>query len=316
MAWKEIVDYTVPSYTTSVTLNNFGTITKDDFIKIVGTTANESTFSPINIYANNNTIGTNYYAQSMWAAGSSVTSQRFNAPDFSYSILSEFGSTIGYLKISENNKFNFFRNSTIQNNSSVEVSFSYSCSTFDLSTITSLTFQATNGNISAGSRIQIYKLEAKKVADIKVSSNTTQIDITGLDIQKGSEYLLVSDYVNIGSDLSIIYNNRTSQNTYFSQNIDAAGTSATATRFNRNIALYQDDTNTMGVGYTHIKLSNTGSFTFQSYQIYKSGTSSPNLANWFCSNTEENVSSITKLSLIGRTNPISPNSRFQLYKLY
>ena len=316
MAWKEIVDYTVPSYTPSLTLNNFGTITKDDFIKIVATTANENTFSPINIYVNNNTTDTNYYTQAIWGSGSSVTSSRFNNPDFSYSILSEYGSTIGYLKIAENNRFNFFRNSTIQNNSSIEVSFAYCSSTFDLSSITSLTFQATNGNISAGSRIQIYKLEAKKVADIKVSSNTTQIDITGLDIQKGSEYLLVSDFVSIGSDLSIFYNNRTSQNTYWTQNIDANGTSYSAERFNRNIALYQNDNNTMGVAYTHIKLSNTGSFTFQSYQIYQSGTSSPNLVNWFCSNTEENVSSITKLSLTGRSNPISPNSRFQLYKLY
>jgi hypothetical protein len=31
-AWQEIVDYTVPSNTTSVVLDSFGTITKDDFV--------------------------------------------------------------------------------------------------------------------------------------------------------------------------------------------------------------------------------------------------------------------------------------------
>jgi hypothetical protein len=36
-AWQEIVDYTVPSNTTSVVLDSFGTITKDDFVKVVAT---------------------------------------------------------------------------------------------------------------------------------------------------------------------------------------------------------------------------------------------------------------------------------------
>ena len=40
-AWQEIVDYTVPSNTTSVVLDSFGTITKDDFVKVVITGTNQ-----------------------------------------------------------------------------------------------------------------------------------------------------------------------------------------------------------------------------------------------------------------------------------
>jgi hypothetical protein len=36
-------------------------------------------------------------------------------------------------------------------------------------------------------------LAAEKVADITVGSNTTQVDISSLSIDKDSEYLLVSD---------------------------------------------------------------------------------------------------------------------------
>jgi hypothetical protein len=44
--------------------------------------------------------------------------------------------------------------------------------------ITSFTLRSINNGIGTGSRIQIYKLAAEKVADITVGSNTTQVDIS------------------------------------------------------------------------------------------------------------------------------------------
>jgi len=79
-SWEEIVDYVVPSNTTSVTLNNFGTITKDDFIKIHTTIINPtSSLCHVRLFANNNNSTTDYYTQRLTGEDNSVISSRFNS---------------------------------------------------------------------------------------------------------------------------------------------------------------------------------------------------------------------------------------------
>jgi hypothetical protein len=318
-AWETIVDYTVPSNTTSVTLNNFGTITKDDFIKVFTNITTTSSVS-VNLYPNNNLTNSNYHTQALWGSGTGVNAARFTGPDFMFSVSGQFGSTSAYLKLSENNKFNFFRNSNIQDNSSVEVSFGYATSTVDFTSITSLTFQPSSGSISTGSRIQIYRLAAEKVADIVVSSNTTQVDITGLDIQKGSEYLLVSDYVTPnGSVYRLGVNNNTTLSNYYFQLIQGAGSTASAERGNQQaygfIASASSTLRTMM--YSHIKLSNIGAFTHQAYEIRNYGSNTVEAINWAVSSTAENITSINQLNITSSaTNAIGTGTLFQLYKLY
>lgn len=319
MAWEEIVDFTVPSNTTSVTLNNFGTITKDDFIKATMSIVSNTTLpQKYGFYPNGNTTDTNYFNQRIVADGTSISSVRENRQYIG--VNDEIGtlyiSTL--LKISENNKFNLFSNFG-RASSNVRVNFGYQTSTVNFeSGITSLTLNTSGGNqIGANSRIQIYRLTAEKVADITVTSNTTQIDITGLDIKKGDEYLLVSD-VNYNSNgtIDLFVNDNITLSNYFRQAIGAAGSTPFAQR-TQDARYLEGALNDRSVSYSHIKLSNIGAYTSQNYTIYRSGTNSLELYNYFISSTAENITSITKLNLKHRnTSGIGSTSRFQLYKLY
>ena len=328
-AWEEIVDYTVPSNTTSVTLNNFGTITKDDFIKVVTTFQNTSspgieirTFPNTNSGVSGNNTTTNYYTQQLYGDGSSVVANRLNENRHTSLDSNQTGTTISYIKISENNKYNMFSNTFGRNNSNVYNFFLYTTSTIDFNnSITSLEFSSTLSNkIGTGTRIQIYRLAAEKVADIVVSSNTTQVDITGLNIGKDSEYLLVSSVVsnnnNFGNNLFI--NDNTTTTNYYNQRIYGNGSSAIASRENSAVFNVVDGTGATSVSYTHIKLSNIGAYTFQSYYNRDSGTSNIWVSNRFGSSTAENITSITKLNIRAseQTDGIGTGTRFELYKLY
>ena len=317
--WQEIADYTVPSNTTSVVLDSFGTITKDDFVKVEITHTNPlgSQFG-LRLLANAST-NTNYHRQVLGANSSSVVAIRIN-----HSVIfdtpankSKFG--FGFIKLSENDKFNYFGNDNFETTSGVQNAFQYTTSsgtTFP-SGITSLTFEAeaTNG-IGTGSRIQIYKLAATKVADITVASNTTQVDISNLSIDKDSEYLLVSDFVGAaGFNMDLVVNDNTTASNYYTQFIRGFGSSTQATRYNTpHISSTGSGTNSLI--YSHIKLSNIGAYTYQSYNMIAGGTIIQ-VGNWFGSSTAENITSITKISIVvSVANAIAAGARFQLYKLY
>jgi hypothetical protein len=327
-AWTEIVDYTVPSNTTSVVLNDFGTITKDDFIKVVFTIKHSSaTGLGINLFANTATSETGYHRQQLRGIGSSATAARSTNLCRPFFTLGETvdGYAVAYLKLSENDKFNIFALNQ-SDGSSVDTAFSYvTCETSFTSGIDTLTFTHTGSGITiaAGSRIQIYRLDAEKVRDITVTSNSTQVDIpvTGsLDpaITKDSEYLLVSDIDNNtgqGIAYSLTVNDSTTLTNYNAQRIIGDGSSATAER--RNDALFTSAVGgTKSLNYTNIKLSEIGSFTYQSYNIRDYGSTTPLVQNSFGSSTSEAITSITKLNLVSpTTNGIASGSRFILYKL-
>ena len=315
-AWTEIVDYTVPANTTSVTLTNFGTITKDDFVKVVGT-FNSTAAGSIDVQlVANSSVTSNYHNQYLFADTTSISAARSNAAFIQLGRQSNDGTTLGYLKLSENNRLNMLFNDTrvITDGNQVQVNYTYSTSsgaTFP-SGITSLTFTA-NRNMEAGSRIQIYKLAAQKVADVKVPANTTQVDLTGFTIEKGSEYLLVSD---AGTGALFVYvNDNTTDSNYWSQSIYGGGTSANAGRQNNPLLINSSSTRVLV--YSHIKLSEISAYTKQSYGIILNGETAPTVANHFASSTAENITSITKLNIkSSAANGILAGSRFMLYKLY
>ena len=319
-AWKEIVDYTVPSNTTSVTFNNFGTITKDDFIKINATIVNNNVGNVAIGILGNSSVSSNYHRQSLSASGSIVAAARAN--DHFVSGINALKTTnmMIYGKLSENDRLNLFSNTFQEIDSAVQNTFFYTTSsgvTF-ADHITSLTFTSnvTNG-IGAGSRIQIYKLTAKKVADILVTSNTTQVDITGLDIKKGDEYLLVGEHnwATLNQGLSLFANNNTTATNYFSQQIRGNGSNADASRTNGSLIVNSAQPGQPNLFYSHIKLSNIGAYTAQNYVIRRMG-SELQTQNYFLSSSAENITSITNLTLSTNNNGIGSGSRFELYRLY
>ena len=331
--WQEILDFTFTANETSRTFSGLS-ITKDDFIKVVMHNINRRNSGGANyaLYPNNETTATDYHTQFLQAAGTSVSANRNNFQRIHIAFAANRTSEgIAYCKLSENNTWNTFSSYNLHENTNLSLPrlmFDYSTSTITFGTITSLTFASdqTDG-IGTGSRIQIYKLAAEKVADITVGTNSTQVDIpfpTGtLDpaIDKDSEYLLVSDISNpagatAGQAHNLFVNDNTTSSNYNSQLIGASGSNAVA--FRENSAIFQLSRNgERGITYSHIKLSNIGAYTSQNYGIDRAETSNIQIRNYFTSSTAENITSITKLNIVASaTNGIGAGSRFTLYKLY
>jgi len=325
-AYTELVDFTFTANETSRTFSGLS-ITEDDFIKIV--------FTHVDASASGSTIGcfpnttagvsgfdttTNYHAQRIDGNGSSVSATRPNQSFFSFSPSGGKNLSVGYLKLSENGKVNIFSNQTRTLDSSIFVRFFYTTSsnlTFN-DPITSLTFSSdvTDG-LGDGSRIQIYRLDAEKVADITVASDTTQVDISSLSIGKDDEYLLVGNVIAAAAkNLLFMVNDNTTRTDYNVQFIRGNGSTDSAGRIN-NAIMTSTQNGTTSLFYSHIKLSEIGAYTSQNYELENAGGTTPVLTNWFISSTAENISSITKLNLVSEqgTATIGSDSRFILYKL-
>jgi hypothetical protein len=318
-AWTEIVDFTFTANETSRTFSGLN-ITKDDFIKVVVTHVNSSGSVLNPALRANSSINSNYTVQVLRGDGSTVGANRAGTNVVDEIPANKTSTSVTYLKLSENDRLNLFNNTTKTNDSGINVMFNYTTSsgaTFT-SGITSLTYDSGVANsLGTGSRIQIYRLDAEKVADITVASNTTQVDISSLSIGKDSEYLLVSDLSNSGAQVNsyrLFANDNTTDSNYYSQRIGGGGSSAYAGRFNVPY-LSIHESNQRALSYVHIKLSEIGAYTYQSYVLSSLGTSSIFLENYFGSSTAENFTSITKLNVVGATNSIGSGSRFMLYKL-
>jgi hypothetical protein len=317
-AWTEIVDFTFTANETSRTFSGLS-ITKNDFIKVVFTSTNPQTQdNAISLLANSSS-SSNYHTQSLGGSGTSVFASRTNTNFIGETEKnSTTSSYVGFLKLSENDRLNLFFQSNKRNTSDIITEFNYitsSGATFS-SGITSLTFTGnrTDG-IGTGSRIQIYRLDAEKVADIITTANATQVDISSLSIGKDSEYLLVGNYIRNAGDLELGVNDNTTLTNYYSQQIRGNGSTASAARRNEPRIVDASGTTT-NVFYGHIKLSEIGAFTAQLYVLKDSATTAPMVDNFFISSTAENITSVTKINLFSNgTNGIGSGSRFELYKL-
>jgi hypothetical protein len=328
-AYTELVDFTFTANETSRTFSGLN-ITKDDFIKIIITHVNASSgqFCDIQCFPNTTTgvsgfdTTTNYHSQRLTGTTTQVIAARDNINKLNRTTEGNTSSAFVYFKISENGKTNWFMNRTTSNNSNIETSFDYTTSsnlTFN-DPITSLTFTSTETNgLGTDSRIQIYRLDAEKVADITTTANATQVDISSLSIGKDSEYLLVSDVASISNEAfryRLTPNDLTTESGYYVQEIQGNGTTASAARFNVPAPTFVA-TNTRSLVYTHIKLSEIGAFTTQNYSIDQIGSSSVLVRNSFNSSTSEAITSITKLNIFDSFSnaSIASGSRFILYKL-
>lgn len=316
IAYQLISDITVTSATTSVSFTGLN-ITKDDDYLLVADISNTGTGSDMFIYANNNTTKTNYYYQHIYAGGTTRASVRENVPEIAYVNSSQKGAFISKIKITNNGYF-VWQSAENRNyvGNSLEIDDYYGTSTFTLTSLTSLTIQSAYSNsIGTNSRFQLYKLTAEKVADIIVSSPTTSVDITGLAIDKGSEYMLVSDTISSsssGNGYALYVNGNTTSSNYYMQYIVANSNSLTSGRYQVS-ELTSINLINKSFAIANIKLTNNGYFVFQSSFLknYVGGTNMM-IENIFNTSTFT-MSSITSLVI---SSALDMNgSRFTLYKL-
>jgi hypothetical protein len=323
-AYTELVDFTFTANETSRTFSGLN-ITKDDFIKVVMTLTTGGTNVTVRMFPNANTTDTNYYRQSLSGFGSGVGAGRSNNNVFlSHNGVGGSTATIGYIKISENNRYNVFTNNHGSTTSSGDLNTAFIYTTqsggTDTTSITSLTFTASVASaINTGSRIQIYRLDAEKVADITTTANATEVDISNLSIGKDNEYLLIGDLkLTSGPNYVGLYVNGDRTNTnYYHQRVRGDGSTAGAVRANNPEYTGGGTGNSLNnLVYSHIKLSEIGAYTSQNYQLRFMGTSTPVITNSFESSTAENITSITQLNIGGVGGvTIETGSRFILYKL-
>lgn len=322
IAYQLISDITVTSATTSVSFTGLN-ITKDDDYLLVSDFKNNTTSSTNDIYltVNGNNTLTNYYYQRLYASSATITAVRDVSPVISkmFQVANGVTSTIiCSIKLTNNGYYVAQGKTNLYNGTSYSSLLeSYATSTFTASSLTSLTISAERASsIGIGSRFQLYKLTAQKIADIIVSSPTTSVDITGLAIDKGSEYMLVSNIDNMSGAsprYQLFANGNNVQSNYYNQYLFADISTVSALRENySNLTWCSSGYKTLSV--SNIKITNNGYFVFQSSNAWNY----PNyikIVNFYTTSTftTDGISSLRIQS--DATNAIGTNSRFQLYKL-
>ena len=157
------------------------------------------------------------------------------------------------------------------------------------------------------------------IADVDVTTATTQIDFDNLNITKDDELRLVYTFEGDSTTESIIRmfpNNLTTNTNYHIQFLYGNGSSIIALKQNDN-RITQARSNQKASGFADIKVSNNDRFVFQSQHSDHIGSNSSDIRNFNINGVgTQTVTSITKLSVIsGRTNGIAVGSRLQLYKV-
>ena len=159
--------------------------------------------------------------------------------------------------------------------------------------------------------------EYELIADVNVTTATTQIDFDNLNITKDDELRLVFTFVGDSTTTAnyLLRANDITSN-YHIQELNGIDTSILAVRASNNrFAFARSNRNSSG--FADIKVSNNNRFVAQSQFVYRLGSDSNNIQNRNKNlvNTST-VTSITKLSVVSdRTNGIAVGSRLQLYKV-
>lgn len=321
LPYEEIGDVVVGVATTQVDFTGLN-IGKDDELLLVSDWYNSSgSTSDLSIFANNNTTATNYYTQWLTATGTSVSSTRYNANYFMETTTTHKGFSKSNIKLTNSGYFVFQATDTMAYSlpTNVLINNWYTTSTFTLTSITSINIKSTVASaIGIGSRFQLYKLVAEKVADITVGTATTSVDITGLNIGKDGEYMLVSEAVyNAGTPavIGIGFNENLVTTNYYRQYLGVQSTTIYAARQN-NFDQFAIFSGTKTFFSTHIKVTNSGYIVYQGAEINYLGIPT-SLGIVMCYGTSLfTVSSISSLKLTASVaNGIGIGSRFQLYRI-
>ena len=319
LPYMRVGDITVGTATTSVSFTGLD-IGKDDDYLLVSDLVNASA-SGIDCYlvSNANSTLTNYWSQIITADSIVVNSARGNVP-----YLVSCGGSLKSIALTNvkltNSGYACWQSSIDQHvgSSTIILRKYHGTSTFTSASITSLTITSSVASaIGIGSRFQLYKLVAEKVADIIVATATTSVDITGLNIDKNSEYMLVSDLNNTtasDSGYPFCVNNNVTSTNYSKQDIYGDSTSVVGARSNANMTIWTT-ASTKAFVMTNIKLTNSGYVILQQNSNIRYGASNMFLLN-SCVTSTFTATSITSLKITASVaNAIGIGSRFTLYKI-
>lgn len=167
-------------------------------------------------------------------------------------------------------------------------------------------------------RRSVVKNESQLLADITVSgSAVTQVDISGLNIGKGEEVVLVSQFTNalgVTVALRLMFNGNYTLTNYYSQEVYADGTSVGASGVNNPMILNALRGLTSIIN-SKIKLTNNGHIVAQNDIENKLGTSSANITQTYHTTTFTTTSITSIRVACSNTDGIGIGSRFQLYKV-
>lgn len=314
-----IYDNTISTAVTQVDIDLTATpIEKGELYELVFTHVNGTgSFSSISLYANNNTTPTNYYRQYTEASGTGVSGNRANTSELAGTGDNSTAKVKIYVKLTNDGKAVFMATTVKRaNTSSISLTEMHvsSVSTFTSLTELSIVSTATNG-IGINSRIQLYKV-AEKVDEAIVGSAVTQVDFT-VDIQKGNEYLLVSDLTSnsAGHQIYLYANNNTTASNYDTQRVGADGIGVSGTRYSSSYLMYSYDNGDTSLSIAKLKLANSGLFNWQSSVVGEYGDSDINLQKYYGS-FDQIITSVTSLSIVSSiTNGIGIGTRLEIWKL-
>jgi len=160
--------------------------------------------------------------------------------------------------------------------------------------------------------------EYELLADIIVSNTTSNVDITGLNIDKDDHILLVVSAVNGASPESLLLrwfvNGNYTQTDYWTQRISADGNVVSSVVANSTVLLTDMWYHPTSMANARIKLTNSGNVVVQSETLRGIGQSTVLLYDSHGSSIFT-VSAITMLTIRSDfTNGIGAGSRFQLYR--
>lgn len=159
---------------------------------------------------------------------------------------------------------------------------------------------------------------AELLADIIVGTAVTSVDITGLNIGKDDELLLVASTTNPTAsynDISLYINSNTTATNYYRQMLRGESTTVSVARSNSSI--FSGNNPSWGsISIVNLKLTNSGYFVFQSHFTRDIGVANEIEIFELYGTTTFIISSLTSIRLQGNiTNAIGIGSRFQLYKI-
>lgn len=316
-AYELIGDVTVGTAKTQVDFTGLN-IGKDDELLLVGDWVNGiSSTNYLNLFFNSNNTPSNYYRQTFVAWDDATVCARSALALITQAVASSKSQFVCSTKLA-NSGYSVWQSSSVRayGGDSPVLENDFGTSTFTTSSVTSLSIVSSVTNaIGIGSRFQLYKLVAEKVADIIVPSNTTSVDITGLNISKDGEYYLVSDVVSgANSDYYLYANDNVTATNYYVQRLTANSSTESGARVN-NPSMVDASSGNKTLIMSNLKLTNSGYVVAQSNSVENYGGSGIILNKYYSTSTFT-ASSMTKFTITASaTNGIATDSRFQLYKM-
>jgi hypothetical protein len=235
-----------------------------------------------------------------------------------------------YFKIGENNKVVGTYESNRGFGGFVHIALGHFVSVVDVPTVSSLTVSSNNSNaFAANSRVSIYRLKAQKVADVILTQEAGSLTIAGLNIEKDSEYMMISqifeaqDFVGAGNNYKLgattpeanypdtdwitqqmFFNNGVGINRYVGGNFAGLGAVSRGT-------------NTTSFTMTRVFVGEDDRIRFQHFNVFNTlQTQSPFLQLFSRSSPGLTMSKIEALTVFTDARLLGVNSRFELYKLY